>query len=44
VRKTSRVSTRLDSNRHRAIGNAVCVPVIEWIANRIIASEKLVQS
>ena len=43
VRKTSRVSTRLDSNRHRAIGNAVCVPVIEWIAKRIIASEKLVQ-
>lgn len=25
----------LDSNRYRAIGNAVAVPVVEWIAHRL---------
>ncbi len=39
VRKTSGFSERLDSARHRAIGNAVCVPVVEWIAKRIIEVE-----
>lgn len=43
VRKTARISTRLDSSRHRAIGNAVCVPVVEWIAKRIADSEKQLQ-
>lgn len=36
MRATSGISKGLDGNRYRAIGNAVCVPVIEWIANRII--------
>lgn len=40
VRKTPRVSGRLDSNRYRAIGNAVAVPVIEWIGNRIVEVSK----
>ncbi len=35
VRKASRVSTGLDGNRYRAIGNAVCIPVAEWVARRI---------
>ena len=35
IRETPRVSEGLDSNRWRALGNAVCVPVIEWIAKRI---------
>lgn len=39
VRKTSGFSERVDSARHRAIGNAVCVPVVEWIAKRIIEVE-----
>jgi len=39
VRKTSRISTKLDSARYRAIGNAVCVPVVEWIALRILNFE-----
>ena len=38
VRKTARVSGELDSNRYRAVGNAVCVPVIEWIGHRIVQS------
>mgnify|MGYP001773878193 CR=1 FL=1 len=25
----------IETNRYHAIGNAVCVPVVEWIANRI---------
>jgi len=40
VRTASRLSSRLDGNRFRAIGNAVCVPVIEWIASRIIEADK----
>ena len=36
VRNSSGFSEGLDSNRWRAIGNAVCVPVIEWIGRRII--------
>jgi DNA (cytosine-5)-methyltransferase 1 len=38
VRKTARVSRELDSNRYRAVGNAVCVPVVEWIGRRIVLS------
>lgn len=37
VRETSGVSSGLDSNRWRALGNAVCVNVIEWIAKRIVS-------
>ena len=40
VRDSSGVSQRLDGSRWRAIGNAVCVPVIEWIANRISEMDK----
>lgn len=41
VRNAPRVSSRLDSARYRAIGNAVAVPVVEWIASRIIRVENL---
>lgn len=40
VRETSRFSSRVDGNRYRAIGNAVCVPVIRWIGTRIIEADK----
>ena len=40
VRETARISRELDSNRYRAVGNAVSVPVIEWIGKRIIHSSK----
>lgn len=40
IRKTPRVSKRLDSHRYRSLGNAVCVPVIEWIGNRIILADR----
>lgn len=40
VRTTSRISETLDSTRHRAIGNAVCVSVVEWIAERIVKHDK----
>lgn len=37
IRETPGVSGQLDSRRWTALGNAVCVPVIEWIANRIVS-------
>ena len=37
IRKAPGFSEGLDSNRWRALGNAVCVPVIEWIGRRIMA-------
>lgn len=40
VRAATGLSAGLDSNRFRAIGNAVCVPVIEWIAGRIVEIDK----
>lgn len=40
VRETSRLSGRLDGKRYRAIGNAVCVPVIQWIGSRIVDVDK----
>ncbi|MBT3135450.1 DNA cytosine methyltransferase [Alteromonas sp. ALT199] len=36
MRATTRFSKELDSNRLRATGNAVAVPVITWIAQKII--------
>lgn len=36
VRGSTGLSKELDSNRLRAAGNAVAVPVVEWIAKRII--------
>ncbi|MCL2129772.1 MAG: DNA (cytosine-5-)-methyltransferase [Treponema sp.] len=35
VRKTTGVSNRMDGNRYRAVGNAVAVPIIEWLGQRI---------
>lgn len=40
MRISSRVSCGLDGDRYRAIGNAVCVPVIEWIGKRIVEADK----
>ena len=40
VRAAAGLSSRLDGNRFRAIGNAVCVPVIEWIGNRMAEVDK----
>lgn len=40
MRSSSGFSKGLDSNRWRAIGNAVCVPVIEWIAKRIVEVDR----
>lgn len=40
VRTASGFSKKLDSSRFRAIGNAVCVPVVEWIASRIVEMDK----
>ena len=39
IRDTAGFSKRLDGHRFRAIGNAVCVPVVEWIGERIIAAD-----
>jgi DNA (cytosine-5)-methyltransferase 1 len=36
IREASRISRELDSNRFRAVGNAVCVPIVQWIGTRII--------
>jgi len=36
IRADAGVSSKLDSNRFRAVGNAVAVPIIEWIGRRII--------
>ncbi len=35
VRNTTRVSGGVDGSRFRALGNAVCVPIAEWIGHRI---------
>lgn len=43
IREPSRLSKELDSNRLRAIGNAVAVPIVEWLARRIIAVDNEVQ-
>lgn len=36
VRESTGFPQRLDSNRFRALGNAVAVPIVEWIGRRII--------
>lgn len=36
IREASGISRQLDSARWTALGNAVCVPVIEWIARRMV--------
>lgn len=40
MRKTTGLSGKMDGNRYRAIGNAVCVPVITWIGKRILMADK----
>ncbi|EEQ59231.1 DNA (cytosine-5-)-methyltransferase [Clostridiales bacterium 1_7_47FAA] len=40
IRTATGLSGRLDGSRYRAIGNAVCVPVIEWIGSRIVEMDK----
>lgn len=40
IRKTSGISTGVDRNRYAAIGNAVCVPVVKWIGERILQAEQ----
>ena len=40
MRSSSRVSKGMDGSRYRSIGNAVSVPVVEWIGKRIIKAEK----
>lgn len=45
IREIAGVSGQLDSNRYRALGNAVAVPIVEWIARRIIeVDEKYTQN
>lgn len=39
VRTSSGFSGQLDSNRFRAIGNAVAVPIVQWIASNIIKTD-----
>lgn len=41
VRNVTGVSEKLDSRRFRAIGNAVAVPIIEWIGSRIRAVDSM---
>lgn len=43
VRKTSKISKGLDSNRYRAIGNAVCVGITEWLGSRIMIVDRQLQ-
>lgn len=40
VRAASGISKELDSNRLRATGNAVAVPIVEWISKRIILVDR----
>lgn len=35
IRTSAGISRELDSNRFRAVGNAVAVPIVEWIGRRI---------
>ena len=40
VRKSTRISKGMDGSRYRSIGNAVCIPVIRWIGERMIEVDK----
>jgi len=40
MRKVAGVPSGLDGNRYRALGNAVSVPVVEWIARRLASADK----
>ncbi|MNK09786.1 putative BsuMI modification methylase subunit YdiP [compost metagenome] len=41
IRETSGISSRMDGSRYRALGNAVAVPIIEWIGHRIVIANDL---
>ena len=41
VREDTRISGRVDGNRYRAVGNAVAVPIIEWLGHRINKVNKM---
>ncbi len=43
VRNASGISRELDSRRLRALGNAVCVHVVRWIASRLVNEEMNIQ-
>ncbi len=43
IREVAGLSTQLDGHRYRAVGNAVAVPVIEWIGHRIMGIEAAVK-
>ena len=40
IRDSSRLPQRMDGSRYRAIGNAVCVHVVHWIAKRLKETTK----
>jgi DNA (cytosine-5)-methyltransferase 1 len=40
MREVAGVSGGLDGNRYRAVGNAVAVPIIEWLGRRILIVDK----
>lgn len=40
IRSFAGISKELDSRRFRAIGNAVAVPIIEWIGKKIVEVDK----
>jgi DNA (cytosine-5)-methyltransferase 1 len=40
VREVARLPKGLDGNRYRAIGNAVCVHITQWLAQRILTVSK----
>lgn len=44
VREASGLSRGMDGNRYRALGNAVCVPVVQWIGQRIMDVESRTSS
>lgn len=44
IRSSAGISNGVDGNRYRAIGNAVAVPVIEWIGRRILIVEDSLKS
>ena len=41
VREIAGIPKGLDGTRYRAIGNAVCIPVIRWIGQRMIDADKI---
>jgi len=40
IRETTGISSRMDGARYRAIGNAVAVPIVEWLGKRILLANK----